>query len=154
MNSYFTLLVNILIPHSVGFIGSYFTIPNIKKWYIFLNKPYFNPPNWVFSPIWSILYTLIGLSFYSFHKVNNFKRKKIYFLYAFHIFLNGIWSILFFGMHNINLALIDVFLIIITLIILMKSFYNLNKISFFLLIPYLIWICFAFILNYNILVLN
>lgn len=154
MNSFLNLLINILIPHLAGVIGSYFTISSIKTWYVYLNKPSFNPPNWVFSPVWLTLYTLIGISFYLFHKKDQFKSKSVYFLYAFHILLNGIWSILFFGMHQIAFALIDLFLMIMTLIILMRSFYKLNKISFYLLIPYLAWISFAFVLNYNILILN
>lgn len=154
MNSFLTLLLNITIPHLAGIIGSYFTISNIKTWYFYLNKPSFNPPNWIFSPVWLILYTLIGVSFYLFHKKNQFKSKNIYILYAFHMFLNCIWSILFFEMHQILFALIDLFLMIVTLIILMKYFYKLNKISFYLLISYLIWISFAFLLNYNILILN
>jgi benzodiazapine receptor len=154
MNQFFLLLLHISIPHLAGMIGSYFTIPNINTWYFYLNKPSFNPPNWIFSPVWLTLYTLIGISFYLFHKKDKFKSKNVYFLYAFHIFLNGIWSILFFGMHRIEFALIDLFLMIVTLIILMKFFYKLNKVSFYLLIPYLFWICFAFLLNYNIFLLN
>jgi benzodiazapine receptor len=154
MNSFLILLLNIAIPHLAGIIGSYFTISSIKTWYIYLNKPSFNPPNWIFSPVWLTLYTLIGISFYLFYKKDQFKSKDVYFLYAFHIFLNCIWSILFFGMHQILFALIDLFFMIIILIPLMKLFYKLNRISFYLLIPYLIWICFAFLLNYNILILN
>ena len=154
MNSFITFLLNISIPHIAGIIGSYFTISSIKIWYIYLKKPSFSPPNWIFSPVWLTLYTLIGFSFYLFHKKNQFKSKNIYFLYGFHIFLNCIWSILFFGTHQVLFALIDLFLMIITLIILMKWFYKLNKNSFYLLVPYLVWICFACILNYNILILN
>ena len=154
MNSFLTLLFNISIPHLAGFIGSYFTIPNINTWYFYLNKPSFNPPNWIFSPVWLTLYTLIGISFYLFHKKDQFRSKDVYFLYGFHIFLNCIWSILFFGMHRIGLALVDLFLMIIMLITLMKYFYKLQKISFYLLTPYLMWISFAFVLNYNILILN
>lgn len=154
MNQFFLLLLHISIPHLAGFIGSYFTIPNINTWYFYLNKPSFNPPNWIFSPVWLTLYTLIGISFYLFHKKDKFKSKNVYFLYGFHIFLNCIWSILFFWMHQILFALIDLLLLITTLIILMKYFYKLQKISFYLLIPYLMWISFATILNYNILILN
>jgi benzodiazapine receptor len=148
------LTINILIPHFASIIGSFFTTSNIKGWYASLNKPWFNPPGFIFSPVWLTLYTLIGISFYLFYKKDNFKTKNIYFLYAFHLFLNCIWSILFFGMHQVLFALIDILLMLTSLLILMKYFYKLNKASFYLLIPYFIWLCFAGILNYNILILN
>lgn len=154
MRKYFTILINITLPHLAGFIGSYFTIPNIKTWYVNINKPSFNPPDWIFSPVWLSLYTLIGISFYLFHKKDRFKSRKVYIIYGFHLLLNAIWSIIFFGMHEILFALIDLILIIITLIILMRYFFSLNRISAYMLAPYLIWICFAAILNYNILLLN
>jgi len=154
MRQFFTLVSNIIIPHLAGIIGSYFTIPSIKTWYVGLNKPAFNPPNWIFSPVWLTLYTLIGISFYLFHQKDKFRTKIIYFLYSLHLLLSCAWSILFFGVHRIDLALLDLFLMIVTLIVLMKYFYKLNKISFYLLIPYLCWIVFAFLLNYNIFILN
>jgi benzodiazapine receptor len=154
MKNYFSPLINIILPHTAGFIGSYFTIPSIKTWYVNINKPSFNPPDWIFSPVWLSLYTIIGISFYLFHKKNKFKSKKVYYIYGFHLLLNALWSIIFFGMHEILSALIDLILIIITLIILMRYFFSLNRISAYMLVPYLIWICFAAILNYNILLLN
>lgn len=155
MKTALSILVNIAIPHLAGFIGSYFTISNIKSWYVHLNKPAFNPPNWFFSPVWLTLYTIIGVSFYLFHKDNSFKNKNIYYLYAVHIALNAIWSILFFGMHQIGLALLDLVLLIITLLVLMRYFYQLKyRASFYLMIPYLLWLCFACILNLSILILN
>ena len=154
MKNALSIFINLLIAHSAGFFGTCFTIPSIKSWYIYLNKPLFNPPSWIFGPVWSTLYTLIGISFYFFHKNNQYKDIKIYILYIFHIFLNAIWSFIFFKQHEILIALFDIFMMIITLLILMKYFYKLQKISFYLLIPYLMWLCFAFILNFNIWLLN
>jgi benzodiazapine receptor len=154
MKGYYSLLVNIILPHSAGFIGSYFTISSIKTWYVTINKPSFNPPSWIFSPVWLSLYTLIGISFYLFHKKDKFKSKKVYIIYGFHLLLNAIWSIIFFRMHEICFALVDLILIIATLIILMKYFFASSRMSFYLLIPYLMWVCFAAILNYNIWMLN
>jgi benzodiazapine receptor len=152
--SFSKLIINITIPHLAGIIGGYFTASSVKTWYQTLHKPPFNPPNWIFSPIWLTLYTLIGIAFYLFDNKDKFKNTNIYILYLLHIFLNAIWSILFFGMHQVFLALIDILLIITTLIILMKYFYKINKTSFYLLIPYLLWLFFALLLNYSILILN
>jgi benzodiazapine receptor len=154
MKPFLSLIINIVIPHFGSFIGSFFSVAGIETWYIHLNKPSFNPPNWIFAPVWTILYTLIGVAFYLFHKKDQFKTKKVYILYAFHIFVNAIWSILFFKMHQLELALIDIVLMIVSLIILMKWFYNSNRLSFYLLIPYIAWLCFAFLLSCQILILN
>lgn len=149
-----SLFINILIPHLAGIVGSYFTIPNLKSWYSSLNKPVFNPPDYIFTPVWLTLYTIIGLSFYLFHRKNKYKMKIVYFVYIIHIFLNGVWSIIFFGMHNISFAFFDICLIIFTLVILINYIYKVSKVASFILIPYLIWCCFAAILNYQIFILN
>ncbi len=147
-------LTNIVIAHLPGIIGSYFTVPSIKIWYAHLNKPSFNPPNWIFSPVWLTLYTLIGIAFYYFHKKNQFRTKKTYFLYGIHLFLNAIWSILFFKMHMIGAAALELIFMIVTLVLLMKIMNRESVLSARLLVPYLVWITFALVLNINIYLLN
>lgn len=155
MNSILIFLINISIPHAVGAISTYLTINYIRSnWFIFLNKPSFNPPSWIFSPVWLTLYTIIGISFYLFYKKDKFNTKKVYILYSLHLFLNGIWSIVFFRMQNIFFAFLISVMLVLTLIILMKWIYKINKTSSYLLNIYLAWISFACFLTYNLLILN
>lgn len=148
-----SLIVNIAIPHIVSVIGSS-AMSTDWTWYRNLNKPSFNPPSWVFGPVWFTLYTLIGIAFYLFHKKNQFQDKKVYALYAFHMSLNGIWSWLFFGLQQMNIALADILLMIFTLLCLMRTFYVKSRKSFYLLVPYLLWSCFACILSITIIAIN
>ena len=124
-------------------------------WYNTLNKPPFNPPSDIFAPVWGVMYTLIFLSFFIFMFTKTEKNKKTgigYFLIQ--LLLNFSWSPVFFYLHNIPLSLIIIILLLIFLILTINSFYKISKVSAFLLIPYLIWICFATYLNCGIIMLN
>lgn len=143
------LIVSILIAQSAGLVGSVFTVSAIPSWYAFLNKPSFSPPNWLFAPVWTILYTLIGISLYRMWiKKTNLK------LFFFHIFLNAIWSPVFFGFKNLGLAFFVIIIMDITLLIIINNFRKIDKIAAYLLVPYFLWICFASILNYSVWRLN
>ena len=125
------------------------------NWYNTLNKPLLNPPSWIFAPVWGVIYTLIFLSFFIFMLTKTDKNKKsgvIFFLVQ--LLLNFSWSPVFFYMHNILLSLIIIILLLVFLVLTIKSFYKISKISAYLLIPYLIWICFATYLNFTIMMLN
>lgn len=144
------LLLSILLSQSAGFIGTFFTVSAIPTWYALLNKPSFSPPNWLFGPVWTILYTLIGISMYLIWT----SKKSSLKLFFFHLFLNAIWSPIFFGLKNLGVAFLVILLMDVSLIIMIKKFYKINKIASFVLIPYLLWITFASFLNFSIWRLN
>ncbi len=125
------------------------------NWYHTLNKPYLNPPDWVFTPVWTILYITIFISFFLFIK-DGFNSRKIIPLILFitQFILNLLWTPVFFNLQNIKLGFVILFLLWITLILTAKEFYKISKPAGIILIPYLIWTTFALYLNLGILVLN
>lgn len=140
----------------VGFLGTPFTIAAIPTWYAALNKPSFAPPNWIFGPVWTILYLLMGVSFYLILK-QGWKKKVVktagmFFLAQ--LMLNFLWSPIFFGLKSPLLGLITIIAMWILIIITMKKFYPLSKAAFYLLVPYLLWVSFATVLNAAILIIN
>lgn len=143
------LVLSIILAQSAGLVGTFFTISAIPTWYALLNKPNFSPPNWLFGPVWTILYTLIGISLYKI-----WIKKGDLKLFAFHLFLNAIWSPVFFGLKNLGLAFLIIVMMDISLVLIIKRFIKINKIAGFILIPYLIWISFASILNLSLWKLN
>ncbi len=158
----FKLIISIAFCQSAGLIGSFFTISSIQNWYNLLNQPSFRPPNWLFGPVWTILYTLMGISFYLIwiklgdkkysKKAKLIKQSLIIFLI--HLFFNATWSIVFFGQHNIFLALINILVIWVFIVVLIAKFWSIDKKASALLLPYLAWVSFATILNYSIWILN
>ena len=147
------LILSILLPLGVGFIGSFFTTPNIQNWYQYIEKPAFNPPNWIFGPVWTVLYILMGISFYLYAKSED-SKKQGYVYYFVQLGLNSLWSILFFGLQNPLLGLIEIFFLLTFIILTIREFRQVNKIAGILLLPYLAWVSFATILNLNIWLLN
>ena len=149
------LLISILIVFSFGFIGSFFTTSSITNWYAFINKPLFSPPNWIFGPVWTLLYILMGVSaFLIWQKRDNLKTKPALIFYGIQLILNALWSIIFFGMHNPGLALLEIIILWLFILITLIKFYKINKTAGLLFIPYLLWVSFASILNYAIWILN
>jgi len=153
MNKWIKLIVSILICQIAGIIGSIFTTPSITTWYADLQQPAFSPPNWVFGPVWITLYTLMGISLYLvWNKKNNVKIPLT--LFFIQLILNSIWSIIFFGLQNSFYALIEIIILWIAILLTIISFYKISKKASLLLIPYIIWVTLAAILNYYIWVLN
>jgi len=146
------LIASIIFCHLAGIIGAFFTTPSINGWYDTIIKPEFNPPSWIFGPMWLTLYTIMGISLYL---VLEKKAPKITLIvFGIHWVLNATWSIVFFGMHDISLAFINIIALIIMIIATMYYFSKTSKIATYLLIPYLLWVSFASFLNYNLLILN
>lgn len=143
------LILSIGICLGAGILGSLFTISAIPEWYSTLNKPSFSPPNWVFAPVWIILYILMGISLYLI-----WTRRKVPTVFWIQLILNAFWSIIFFGMRNPTLALVDIAALWIAIVLTIKAFYKINKIAANLLYPYLVWVSFATILNLSIMLLN
>ena len=151
-NKYLSLLLFLAITFAASAIGGYTTATFKEPWYSQIILPSFNPPSWVFGPIWTTLYIFMSLAIWIvWNKTNDNKIIKIYFL---HIFFNALWSIIFFGFHKIGLALIDLLIILFFIILLMKIYFKINKFSFYLMVPYLFWSAYAFLLNLSIFFLN
>ena len=132
-----------------GYITSYFKEP----WYSSIIKPSFNPPDWVFAPVWISLYLMIGVAAWLIW-LSPKRTEKILNIFYIHLLVNASWSIAFFAMHQILASLFIIGLIILFVLWLIKLYYPINKISALLMIPYLGWLCFAFILNFSIYNLN
>ena len=151
-NKYLSLTFILLITFLASAIGG-FTTANFKEpWYSQIILPSFNPPSWVFGPVWTTLYILMSIAIWRIWI--KFYDNKILNLYFFHLFFNMIWSIIFFGFHQIGLALLDLFIILIFILLLMKIYYSKDKISFSLMVPYFLWSGYALVLNFNIFILN
>jgi translocator protein len=150
------LIISLALPQLAGFIGSIFTVAAIPTWYITLQKPSLNPPNWLFGPVWIMLYALMGVSVYLiWQKIEEQQRvKSVVRLFWIHLFFNAIWSIIFFGFQNPGLAFVNIVIIWLLIIVLIVKFGKINKWAACLLIPYLLWVSFASYLNYSIWKLN
>ncbi len=152
-----TLLIGcILLTNAAGFIGSFFTTPQIPNWYADLNKPVFNPPNWVFAPVWTTLFILMGISLFLVIRQGIKKPliRSAVVVFGFQLMLNILWSVLFFGLQNPLAAVCEIVVLIIAIIWTMLLFYRLSKPAAYLLIPYLAWVSFASVLNFTIWWLN
>ena len=151
-NKYLSLFLLLLITFIPSAIGGLVTSSFKEPWYSMIILPSFNPPSWVFAPVWTTLYILMAIAIWKIW-INSFDLKilKLYFI---HLFFNGTWSIAFFGFHQIGIALINLFIILFFIVLLMKKYFNRDKISFYLMLPYLTWSGYAFILNSSILSLN
>lgn len=154
-NNWAGLIIALIISHAAGFIGGLATSSGLREWYAMLTLPSFQPPGWLFGPVWLTLYTLIGISlFLAYSSAKKKNRKMVVGLFFAHWVLNTLWSILFFGLHQPLWALLDIILLLTIIIALLFYYYRLNRASGWLLVPYLLWVGFAAILNYYIIMLN
>lgn len=150
------IAIFIFIAQLAGIIGSVFTASAIPTWYAGLVKPALNPPAWVFGPAWITLYALMGVSAWLIWK-NGWKKKEVRMAlgaFGIQLFLNAIWSIIFFGLHSPGWALVDIALLWFAIVWTMVVFYRISRPAAYLLVPYLLWVSFASYLNYAIWALN
>lgn len=156
MRSTVKLLTAIVGCELVGLAGTPFTVSSIASWYQYLNKPFFSPPNWIFGPVWTVLYLMMGVSAYLiWNKGLNHKGVKQALLFFFiQLGFNFMWSIIFFGWHAPLWALVDIGLLWVFILLTMIKFMKISKTAGYLLIPYLLWVSFAAILNFFIVMLN
>lgn len=155
MKGFGKLVVSIALPFAAGAIGSYFTIPSIETWYATLNKPSFSPPDYIFGPVWTILYLLMGISLYLVWNSSRTKGKQYAIkMFLIQIVLNATWSVVFFGLHNPLFAFINIIVLWVAIYLTIRSFYEISKFAAYLLYPYLFWVTFATILNLAIVLLN
>ena len=152
----FKLIVSILICQGAGAIGALFTSPAISTWYTTIQKPSFNPPNWIFAPVWTLLFLLMGISLY-FVWSRGLEDKKIkiaVFIFGVQLALNIFWSFLFFDLQSPLYAFIEIFILWLAILLTIISFYKISKIAAYLLLPYILWVSFASVLNFSILIIN
>ena len=151
-NKYLSLFIILLITFLASTIGGFTTTSFKEPWYSQIILPSFNPPSWVFAPVWTSLYVMMSIAIWKIW-INSFDLEllKLYFI---HLFFNGTWSVVFFGFHQIGLALVNLIIIIIFIIMLMKKYLMKDKLSFYLMIPYFLWSSYALILNSSIFLLN
>ena len=152
-NKFLTFIFFFIITFSASLIGGLATINYKEPWYSLLSKPMFNPPDWIFAPVWTTLYLMMTLAIWLFWHSKNRDMNTIN-IYLIQIVINTTWSITFFVFHQILLSIFVLILLIILIIILIKKFNNVNLISSYLMIPYLLWCCFALVLNLSIYLLN
>ena len=163
INNFFKLVIAVGVSELAGIVGSVFTVSAIPNWYAGLTKPALNPPSWVFGPVWTALYALIGISLWLVWKqhtniLENVGMLRIWrlaiSLFFIQLFLNAIWSIIFFGLHNPGWALVDIVALLFAIVWTMVVFSEISKPAAYLLVPYLFWVSFASYLNYSIWMLN
>ncbi len=157
MNKTLTLkfLVSIILPLSLGAIAGMFTSQAVPEWYATLNRPSFNPPNWIFGPVWTTLYILMGISFFLIWKQEPSKvRNRAILIFLLQLLLNFAWSFIFFYFNMIGLALVEIILLWISIVMMLVVFYKIKPIASYINIPYLLWVTFATVLNASYYILN
>ncbi len=156
MKRIFSLILAILICQAAGLIGSIFTAPAIPAWYAGLAKPSFSPPNWLFAPVWLILYTLMGVAAYLIWEkgIGKKKVKTALTIFTIQLVLNSFWSIIFFGWRLPQYAFLEIIVLWFFILLTLLNFYKISRTAGLLLVPYLFWVSFAALLNYSIFKLN
>ena len=148
-------VLSIAVSCAAGAIGSLATISNIPSWYAALEKPALNPPNWVFGPVWSVLYVVMGIALaLVILKATKQSKKKAYVWFGLQLALNTLWSLVFFGLHSPWFGVAVIIALIASIVVTIREFYQLEKYSAWLLAPYLAWVCFATYLTIGIALLN
>lgn len=150
------IAISVTVCLTIGFLSSFATQSSVNDWYLELNKPSFNPPNWIFAPVWTVLYVMMGVAagivwakgFY------HIWVKTALYHFGIQLLFNALWSIIFFGFKNPFAALLVILALLVLLIFTIKWFKVVSNTAALLLIPYLLWVCFATALNYKIWELN
>ena len=157
MNKFVKIIIAVVICLAVGYLSSLVTQSSIDTWYPTIQKPSFNPPNWVFAPVWTLLYILMGISaglIWDKIDLDKVLVKKGLFFFAVQLALNALWSYLFFGLNNILLASIEIVLLLLIIFETYLVFKKIDKNASYMLIPYMLWVGFATILTVSIYFLN
>ncbi|MFN4312963.1 MAG: TspO/MBR family protein [Chitinophagaceae bacterium] len=142
-----TLVLCILLTVGTGALSGYLTGPEIDGWYAGLEKPSFNPPNYIFGPVWTTLYLLMGISLYLVVIRSSAWKKMAIAAFVVQLVLNFFWSIIFFNLHDTGFALIEIGFLWVSILFMILMFYRIHRPAAFLQIPYLLWVSFASILN-------
>jgi translocator protein len=178
MDKIWKLVLSIIICEGAGFVGSFFTRPAIAGWYSTLRKAPFNPPSWVFAPVWTTLFLLMGIALYLVWTKNwqvrenapesrkawnpiseklwsgSWKEANVKIIFAIQLFLNIFWSILFFGFHRTDVAFAEIIMLWFAILYTIMNFYRISKPAAYLLLPYIAWVTLASALNLAVVLLN
>lgn len=155
MTKTYKLIIALVVPQLVGGLGSVFTASSVRSWFPTLEKPLLNPPSWVFGPVWTLLFLMMGWAFYLvWSSEDNEKKTMAYGAFAIQLVLNLFWSIIFFGLKNPALAFAEILILWLAIIFNIFIFHRISRLSAWLLVPYLLWVTFASYLNYSIWILN
>ena len=152
-NKFISFTIFLIITYSASFIGGISTISSKEPWYSNLNKSFITPPDWVFAPVWTTLYLFMTIAIWLAWNKNR-KNLNIVLIYLIHLLFNTTWSIVFFVFHNISLAFLNLIVLILFIVILTVKFKHISIVSYYLMIPYLLWSFYALILNGTLLYLN
>ena len=147
------LFLFLILSFSASGIGSLFTVPEVPIWYAGLNKPAYSPPDWIFTPVWMTLYTLMSIAAWLVWRKVGFNSFAIK-LFLLQLFLNLLWPIIFFGQHQIGWALVEILFLLLAIILTTNIFFKHNMWAGILMAPYIIWVAFATYLNFNLWRLN
>lgn len=155
-NKIIRFILAIAVCQAAGLIGSLFTTHSIPTWYASLQKPSFAPPNWLFAPVWTTLFVLMGISLYLVWQkgLKNKLVKKALLIFGAQLLLNIFWSFLFFGLKSPFYAFIEIVVLWVAIGLVIFKFYKISRNAALLLLPYIVWVSFAAILNYSIWILN
>jgi benzodiazapine receptor len=150
------LIISLSACVCAGFIGQIFTGGSVKSWYALLEKPSFNPPNWIFAPVWSLLYILMGISVFLIWRkgIQNHQVREGLVIFLVQLILNTLWSFAFFGLKSPISGLIVIVPLWTAILLTIINFYRTSLTAALLLIPYIAWVSFATVLNFNIYILN
>lgn len=154
--NFLKLIIAIVISELAGIIGSVFTTSSVSGWYAGIIKPTFNPPAWVFGPVWTMLFVLMGIASFVIWKKGLERRdvKIALCIFIGQLVLNTLWSIIFFGLHSPGGAFIEIIFLWLTILLTIFVFAKISRVAAWLLIPYVLWVSFAMYLNYSIWMLN
>ena len=155
INDILKLVISMVLCQLAGFLGSLFTTPAIPTWYKTLKKPFFTPPDWIFGPVWISLFILMGISLFMVWRKQDHPQFKIALIFFFiQLIFNILWSAAFFGLRSPLLGLIDIVLLWVAILLTIQHCLRISRMAGLLLLPYIIWVSFAVVLNFSLWILN
>jgi benzodiazapine receptor len=150
------LLASVIICQAAGIVGSFFTRTSVSSWYVSIKKPFFNPPDAVFGPVWIVLYLLMGFSLFLVWRkgLDTGQNKYAFYVFLFHLLINSLWSFAFFGCRSPLAGFIVIIILWLAILYVITNFLKISRTASMLLIPYMLWVSFAVVLNGAIFLLN
>lgn len=154
MPKYLKLLISLALPQLAGGLGAFFTFSSVQSWYLTINRPSWNPPNWLFGPVWTVLYIFMGIACYLIWISDHPRKQLLMKLYFVQLILNALWSPAFFGMKSPILGLFVIVPLWGAILLCIVQFRRVSPLASGLMVPYLLWVTFATVLNGSIFLLN
>lgn len=154
VKNYRRLIISVFVCQAAGWIGAIFTSSSVKLWYPYLAKPFFNPPSWVFGPVWTLLFLLMGISLYIVWQKRSKSVGPAIFIFFVQLVFNVLWSLLFFGLKSPLAAFLEIIILWSLILAMIVMFRRVSRTASNLQVPYLLWVTFAAVLNFSIYYLN